>query len=115
MNAPVSKNWKRNSESLRLARRAHLLRTLFFVAALATSSAARAEDCLLRRLTSLDLRMETSGLVSVPVGFAGRDLFFIVDTGGAYSTVSATIAAERQLSPTPASLPMRMLGGVTAQ
>jgi predicted aspartyl protease len=89
---------------------------LVFAGMLGTGAAAHAEeDCHLGRLTSLDLRMEASGLITVPAQFAGRDLFFMVDTGGAYSTVSTAIAAERHLSATPASLPMRMMGGSTAQ
>ena len=69
-----------------------------FGAAQAADTAGTA-GCTLKVLADLDLRTTPDGRIAIPVKFEGRDLFFLVDTGGVYSTIDPKLASALQLRP----------------
>jgi len=67
----------------------------FAVLSLATCVAANAaDDCQLKRLSSLDLKVEPGGRVEVPAIIAGHPISLLVDTGSNHTMLTEGIVSE---------------------
>jgi predicted aspartyl protease len=73
--------------------------------------AADAPDCSLHYLARLDMRTNSDGTVTVPVKLGGRDVFFLIDTGGFVSTLDPHLADSMQLRPRTVGVSMYGVGG----
>lgn len=67
----------------------------------ALSSASRAEDCTLKEFVSLDMGDAPNRAVVVPATLGGKQLHFLVDTGGTYSWLASDVADGLGLSAKP--------------
>src|SRR5437773_2425018 len=54
-------------------------------ALLLASPVLAADECHLYRLTSIDMTIDSSGAVNVPMSVSGKDVHLLVDTGGVFS------------------------------
>ena len=85
---------------------------LFFVASMGAAIAA--ESCALQQTASIDVSLDETGGVNVPMLIGDKKLTMLVDTGGLYSMLSEeTVAANglRRL-PVPPNYRMVMFGGI---
>jgi predicted aspartyl protease len=57
-----------------------------------------AQSCGLKRYASLDLRTESDGQVSVAGSLGQQPLYFVIDTGGKFSTITREIAVDTHSS-----------------
>jgi predicted aspartyl protease len=69
----------------------------------ALTGAARAENCTLTQMASLDIVDGPNGTILVPVDVNGTRELFLVDTGGVYSSVTDDVAAQLHLDLHPLS------------
>lgn len=61
-------------------------------AVMATCFAAHADDCQLKRLAALDMKVGTGGRIEVPAVIGGQPSSLIVDTGSGYSMIAERTA-----------------------
>ncbi|HEY1838418.1 MAG TPA: retroviral-like aspartic protease family protein [Rhizomicrobium sp.] len=89
-----------------------------FVLALGLAGTAFADPspprpaCTLNELASLDLTMEPSGVVSIPVAIDNQPARFTIDTGALLSVVSDSVADQLKLERKRLPIELMMPGGV---
>jgi predicted aspartyl protease len=86
-----------NSVMKRFAVAAALLATLGVSDALADNAPPPAPVCTLLQVSSLPMRTDPDGRVSVPARVSGRAVHLLVDTGAIYSALDSTIVDELRL------------------
>jgi predicted aspartyl protease len=76
------------------------------------SSPARADDkCHLYRIAQIDMAIDESGRVDVPMTINGRTVNLLVDTGGYVSTLTRSTVTSLGLSPVSAFRPIEQYYG----
>jgi predicted aspartyl protease len=77
------------------------------------AAAPAAPDCTLRRRAALDMEMDDTGRITVPVSINGTEKRMMVDTGASESLITAATVAELKLPSRkdPRGVYMRGFGG----
>ena len=65
---------------------------------LGAGQAARADDCHLVKLAAFPNAISRGGTVTIPVAINGTEERFLVDTGGAFSTISQSVVDQLHLN-----------------